>query len=112
MYDQILGKEEFVKRLKDLGFSDEEIANEWQRLIVIFNATFIQEYFELIPQVERQVILDGIDPNLSEIDREVQIYETILKRVKSDTNKGLLFDLQKKSAIITVGLYKDNFKSK
>lgn len=107
-YEQLLGKEGFVAALKQRSLTDEQIVIEWERLKMIFNIQFAQDYFETLSVDEQTQIKGDLNPDSSD-DDSLALYKKFVDRIKLENNHGLVLDLAKKGAKIAIDTYKDNF---
>ena len=108
-YEQLLGKDAFVVALKQRGLTDRQIVNEWERLKMIFNIEFAQEYFETLSGDEQAQIKGDINPDASD-DESIELYKKLADRIRVENNQGLVFDLAKKCAKIAEDIYQDSFR--
>lgn len=60
MFDQWLAKQEFEKKLRDVGYADERIAQEWQKLEKLFFRLCIANALNSLTEKEREQAMGGI----------------------------------------------------
>lgn len=110
-YEQLLDKKGFVAVLKSYSLNNEELENEWKRVVTVFNVNLADSFFYTLPSEEQSRLREGLDVENKSEDAEA-FYKKITGFLIQESNKGLLLDLVEKSAKMAVDSYLEKFEER
>lgn len=84
--DELLGKEELLKALKDLGWADERVNGGWERLQKIYIMCLLQLVFEHLPEDQQRLLKFGLNP-VSKVDDGAKLMQRIDEFVRDHPDR-------------------------
>ncbi|OGC97090.1 hypothetical protein A2634_01365 [Candidatus Amesbacteria bacterium RIFCSPHIGHO2_01_FULL_48_32] len=96
LYDRILGKEEFVRQLKEKGVSDEIITAEWEKIYKLFCLSYVMQVYDRLPMSLQKEAEMGLD--ITKAEGATEFLQRVSKHTKEFGGKMDVADLVKEAA--------------